>query len=293
MASLVTRRAAAGPFLLPTRGLIPLLGAIAFVSGGLHLADELHRGEVDRLYAVTAGLVWLLFAGSVIGAYFGRKPAILAAGVLAFIVFGLQTSTHFVPGANAISDLTRKEGFGFAIPLLALVVSCALVAIFAVIAWGNSRGQNRSVATAPLLAVAALGVPLFLLLTADNLQFSAFGTLSAEDGALIAVVTAIVWTIGALWSASAPVRGLVLCVAATANVVVPFWTIHVLGPVSIARIAKVSGLPWSILATGSFVCALFSLVAGSGLLVLAVIRARRRRALRKKTPPALRQRMTS
>jgi hypothetical protein len=294
MPPLVTQRPTkSGPFLLPARVLLPLFGLIAVATGALHLADELHRAEVDRLYAAIAGAVWIIFAAGVVGAFWGRRPALLAAGIPAFVAFGLQTSTHFVPGTNSISDLTHTQGQSFAIAVLALVCSCVMVAILSVIAWSNPAGRSRRVATAPLLGVAVLGSILLLLHAADDILVSGFGTLKPEDGALVAMVTAVAWTGGALWIASAQVRGSILTAAASANVVIPFVTIHLAsGGVSVAKIAATEGVPWAVIAVALFVCAALSLVASVGLLVLALVQRRRRRALLKKTPPALRRRTT-
>jgi hypothetical protein len=90
------------------------------------------------------------------------------------------------------------------------------------------------------------------------------------------MVTATVWALGALWTAGHPRRGSLLTAVATGFVLVPFYTLHLAGGVSLATIAQKSGSVWAVIAGGMAAFGAVSFAIAVGLLVASVAGRRRR-----------------
>src|SRR6202022_3486746 len=116
------------------------------------------------------------------------------------------------------------------------------------------------------LAISVPGIILVLLHAADDLGRGGFGSLSPEDGSFTSMVIVTIWALGALWTASHPRRGSLLVAIATLFVLVPFYTLHLAGGVSLATIAQKSGPVWAVIAGALAGCAALSLVIAVGFL---------------------------
>lgn len=251
-----------GPFVLPARVVFVSGGLLAIAMGLLHLFDEVQRTEVDVFYAVIAVLVSQLWLFSLFFAWRGNRLALAFAGFLAFAEFGIQASTHFALGINAVEFLAPTRGVGFTVNLLLLEVACAVSFVSAVICASNPRGSSRQLESFPFLLAALAGASAVILHAANDVGLKAFGSISIEDGLAIAALTATAWIIGALWMAGAPRLGALLVALATANVVIPFVTLHLAkGGVSLDEIAKRSGgAGWAVLAVAMAILAAASLI---------------------------------
>jgi hypothetical protein len=264
-----------GPFLLPARVVFVSSGLLAIAMGLVHLFDEVQRAEVDVLYAVIAVIVSQLWLLGLFFAWRGNQFALALAGFLAFAEFGIQLSTHFAIGIYAIEFLTPSRGIAFPVNLMLLEVACALSFISAIVCISNPRGASSRLESFPFLLVALAGASTVILHAADDIWRKGFGSLSIEDGVALASITAAVWIIGALWMAGAPRLGTVLVMLATANVVIPFITLHLAkGGVSLDRIAKESGAGWAVLAAAMAILAAASFLAALTFFALGVLKPR-------------------
>ncbi len=248
--------------MLPTRVVFVSSGALAIAMGLVHLFDEVQRTEVDVLYAVIAVIVSQLWLFSLFFAWRGNRFALAFAGFLAFAEFGVQASTHFAIGIYAVEFLAPTRGVGFAVNLLLLEVACAVCFVSAIICASNPRGTSRRLQSFPFLLVALAGASAVVLHAANDVGLRSFGSISIEDGLAFAALTATVWIIGALWMAGAPRLGALMVVVATANVVIPFVTLHLAkGGLSLDEIAKRSGgAGWAVLAAAMAILAAASLI---------------------------------
>src|ERR1700736_3001929 len=91
-------RRTTGPFVVPARYILLIGGLLAIGLGSFNLLHELHAGQVDRTYTIVVSLVGVVWLAAILFAFLGRRLAIFAAGLLAFIEFGVIASTHFVVG---------------------------------------------------------------------------------------------------------------------------------------------------------------------------------------------------
>jgi hypothetical protein len=270
-------RARRAPFLIPARVLVAIVGLIAISAAVLHLVDEVQRTEsagIFLLALIGLGTIWLVSLGI---AWRGSRIALFIAGLLAFAEFGLQASNHFITGGSQdISTLSLHRGLAVGITLLALGPACLLTSIAAIEAVSNPRGRSVSRLGMAQLATSVPGVIFVLLHTADDLGRGGFGSLSPEDGSFLAMVIATVWALGALWTASHHRRGSVLTVVATSFVLVPFYTLHLAGGVSLATIAQKSGPVWAVIAGAMAGCAALAFALAAGSLVTSIATQRRR-----------------
>jgi hypothetical protein len=283
-ASTISRRS--GPFLLPARVVFVSSGVLAIAMGLVHLFDEVQRTEVDVLYAVIAVIVSQLWLFSLFFAWRGNRFALAFAGFLAFAEFGVQASTHFAIGIYAVEFLAPTRGVGFTVNLLLLEVACAVCFVSAIICASNPRGTSQRLDSFPFLLVALAGASALLLHAANSVGLRSFGSISIEDGLAFAALTATVWIIGALWMAGAPRLGALMVVVATANVVIPFVTLHLAkGGLSLDEIAKRSGgAGWAVLAAAMAILAGASLIASLTWLGWRLLPAVRARFVRKPKP---------
>jgi hypothetical protein len=250
-----------GPFLLPARVVFVSTGVLAIAMGLVHLFDEVQRTEVDVFYAVIAVIVSQVWLLSLFLAWRGNQLALALAAFLAFAEFGVQASTHFAIGVNAVEFLTPSRGIGFPVNLMLLEVACAISFITAIVCISNPRGTVRRLESFPFLLVALAGASALILHAANDIGRQGFGSLSIEDGVAVATITATAWIIGALWMAGAPRLGAVLVALATADVVIPFATLHLAnGGVSLDQIARQSGVGWAVLAAAMAILAAASLI---------------------------------
>ena len=251
-----------GPFVLPARVVFVSTGLLAIAMGLLHLFDEVQRTEVDVFYAVIAVIASQVWLFSLYFAWRGSRLALVFAGLLAFAEFGIQASTHFAIGVYAVEFLAPAQGIGFTVNLLLLEVACAICFITAIVCASNHKGRTRRLESFPFLLVALAGASAVILHAANDVGLKSFGSISIEDGLAFAAITATVWIIGALWMAGAPRLGALLVVLATANVVIPFVTLHLAkGGVSLDEIAKQSGgAGWAVLAAAMAILAAASLI---------------------------------
>jgi hypothetical protein len=258
----LSRPRRSGPFLLPARVVFVSSGLLAIAMGLVHLFDEVQRTEVDVLYAVIAVIVSQMWLFSLFFAWRGNRLALALAGFLAFAEFGVQASTHFAIGIYAVEFLAPTRGIGFTVNLLLLEVACAVCFVSAIICASNPRGTSRRLDSFPFLLVALAGSSAVLLHAANDVGLRSFGSVSIEDGLAFAALTATLWIIGALWMAGAPRLGALLVAVATANVVIPFVTLHLAkGGISLDQIAKRSGgAGWAVLAAAMAILAAASLI---------------------------------
>jgi len=282
----LSRSRRSGPFLLPARVVFVSSGLLAIAMGLVHLFDEVQRTEVDVLYAVIAVIVSQMWLFSLFFAWRGNRLALALAGFLAFAEFGVQASTHFAIGVSAVEFLAPTQGIGFTVNLLLLEVACAVCFVSAIICASNPRGTSRRLESFPFLLVALAGASAELLHAANDVGLRSFGSVSIEDGLAFAALTATLWIIGALWMGGAPRLGAVLVAVATANVVIPFVTLHLAkGGISLDEIAKRSGgAGWAVLAASMAILAAASLIGSLTWLAWKLAPAVRARLAKKPKP---------
>jgi hypothetical protein len=225
-----------------------VLGVPAVVLTLIHLASELQRHEHSTLFAAVVVLGSLAFLAGLAFASRGSTLAAVAVGVLAFGELALQLSTHFAAGPLALSALAPTGGIWFTIVLFFLAATCLLTLAVAVVATTNAFGHARRTGSLPLVGVSAV---------------------------------ATAWVLGALWTAGALRRGLIVVAVATLNVWWPIYTLH-LSPagVSLARIQQKSGIGFALIAAGAGALALCAFVVAILWLVLVSLPDRARAALR-------------
>jgi hypothetical protein len=280
-----TRARRRGPFILSARLVFVASGLLAIAMGLVHLFDEVQRTEVDVFYAVVAAIVSQLWLLSLFFAWRGNQLALALAGFLAFAEFGVQASTHFAIGVYAVEFLTPSRGIGFPVNLMLLEVACAISFVTAIVCISNPRGTIQRLESFPFLLVALAGASALILHAADDIGRKGFGAIGIEDGVAVASITATIWIIGALWMAGAPRLGAVLVALATANVVIPFITLHLAkGGVSLSQIAKQSGAGWAVLAAAMAILAAASLIGSVTWLLWKLAPQARARLARKPKP---------
>jgi len=277
-------RAKRAPFLIPARVLVVIVGLVAISAAVLHLVDEVQRTEsagIFLLAVIGLGVIWLVSLGI---AWRGSRIALFIAGLLAFAEFGLQATNHFITGGSQdISTLALHRGLAVGITLLALGPACLLTSIAAIEAVSNPRGRSVSRTGLVQLAISVPGVIFLILHAADDLGRGGFGSISPEDGSFLAMVIATIWALGALWTAGHPRRGSVLTAVATGFVLVPFYSLHLAGGVSLATIAQKSGAVWAVVAGAMAGCAALAFALAAGFLITSLA-GRRGRAGRGAAP---------
>src|SRR5207302_6899651 len=138
------------------------------------------------------------------------SPGRVAAGLIAFIEFGVIAAGHFVTAPWEIDVYSKHQGLAVAAVLVALPPACALTMLGAIVSWSHPRGRLGQLETLPILLVALLGAILAVLHTTDNVGRKDFGSATPEDGAFAAAVAIILWLVGALWLARARRTGALL-----------------------------------------------------------------------------------
>jgi hypothetical protein len=254
--------------------------------GLIHLVDEVQLNQHGTAYAVVVVLLSQAWLASLFFGFLGRRSALAISAAFALTEFAIQASTHFAIGQYALTFMVPAKGVGYAETLLLVEPACIVNVIAAMLCVSNPSGTVHRLHSFPFLLLALIGGSLVLLHAGDDLGRKGFGSLSLEDGALVAMLTATVWLMGSLWMASSRRLGLLLVIAATLNVLLPFYILH-LGPggVALGTIASQSGLGWAILAATMAGVALASLVASIGWLSLAMASAAFS-ALRQRPQPA-------
>ncbi|HEV3095732.1 MAG TPA: hypothetical protein VG104_01185 [Candidatus Dormibacteraeota bacterium] len=269
-------RRTTGPFVVPARYILLIGGLLAIGLGSFNLLHELHAGQVDRTYTIVVSLVGVVWLAAILFAFLGRRLAIFAAGLLAFIEFGVIASTHFVVGPVDIDVFWKTEGLPVATVDMALIACCVLVAMSAVVCWSAPRGRNPDLATLPILIVALLGSVCVILQATDDIHRANFGRANAEDGTFAATVLASAWLVGALWVAQVRRTGALVIALATFGVWYSFVTLHlVTGGTSVTAIASKSGPIWAAVAAGAAILAGASFLLAIGLLVLSFVPRRK------------------
>jgi hypothetical protein len=271
-------RRAQGPFVLPARLLLLVAGLLSIALGAFNLGHELHTGNVDVIYVVVAGLVGLVWLTSLFLAWRGARLGIFLAGLIAFVEFGVIAAAHFVTAPWDIDIYSKHEGLPVAAVLIALLVTCALTAMAAVVSWTHATGRDHRAETVPLLVVSVAGAILVVLHATDNVHRTDFGSAKPEDGAFAAAVAVILWLAGAFWIARVRRTGAILIVLGTFIVWYSFVTLHVVGGTSVSAIAAQSGAIWAAIALGAATLALASFLTALAFLALDVVRRVRSRA---------------
>ena len=263
-------RSARGPFVLPARMLLLAAGLLSVALGSFNLVHELRSTNVDTIYVAVGSLVGLIWLVSLYLAWRGFRLGVFAAGLIAFIEFGVIAAGHFVTAPWEIDVYAKHEGLAVAAVLVALLPACALTMLGAIVSWSHPRGRLRQLETLPILFVSLLGAILAVLHTTDNVGRKDFGSATPEDGAFAAAVAIILWLVGALWLARARRTGSLLILLGTFILADGFITLHLLGGTAVSAIASKSGVVWAGIALGMATLAVASFVAALTFLVAAL-----------------------
>ena len=258
--------------MVAARLLLLVAGLLSLALGSFNLVHELHSTNVDIIYVVVAGLVGVVWLVSLFLAWRGSRLGIFLAGLIAFVEFGVIASGHFVTASWDIDLYSKHEGLALAAVLIALLPSCALTVIAAVVSWTHSTGRDHRPETVPLLVVSVLGAILVVLHATDNVRRGDFGAAKPEDGAFAAAVAVILWLVGAFWIARVRRTGAILIALGTFIVWYSFVTLHVVAGISVSGIAAQSGTIWAVIALGAATLALASFLTALAFLALDVVR---------------------
>ena len=271
-----TLRSPRGPFAVPARSLMLAAGILSIGFGAINLFHEWHLKEVDNLYvgvAAAVGAIWLV---SLMLGFRGFKPAVVIAGAIAFLEFGIISSSHFVGGPGGMSTYVKAEGLSMAPLLMALMVLSLLTFMTAIVSWSHPGGRLKRIRMLPFLLTALLGATLVILYATDSVQRNDFGTASPEDGTFAASVCAIFWLFGGLWIARARKTGAILIGLAGFMATFTFTALHIVkGGDSIVTIAAKSGPGWAVIAVAMAGLAFLSLLVALGILIVTLARQRR------------------
>jgi hypothetical protein len=262
-------------------------GLLSVGLGAFNLGHELHSTNVDVIYVVVAGLVGVVWLVSLYLAWRDFRLGIFAAGLIAFVEFGVIAAAHFVTAPWDIDIYAKHEGLPVAAVLIALLVTCAMTAMAAVVSWTHSTGRDHRAETVPLLVVSVVGAILVVLHATDNVRRTDFGSAKPEDGAFAAAVAVILWLAGALWIPRVRRTGAILLSLGTFIVWYSFVTLHIVRGTSVSTIAAKSGTIWAVIALGAATLASASFLAALTFLGLDVVRRIRSRAAA--AAPAARQ----
>ncbi len=240
---------------------------IALALGALNLFHERHASQVDNLYAGVAAVIGVTWLASLVLAFRGVKPAVMVAGAIAFVEFGLISSSHFVSGPAAMSSFAKSEGLSVAPVLMTLMVACLTTFMVAVVSWSHPTGRLRRVRMLPFLLTSIVGATLVILYATDAVHRNDFGTASPEDGTFAASVSATFWLFGGLWIARARKTGALLIGLGTFMATFSFIALHIVkGGHTLGEIAATSGPGWGVVAA-----AMAGLAAVSLLVALAIL----------------------
>ena len=251
-------------------------GAAAIALGAINLYHERHVAEVDNLYLAVAALVGIVWMVSLLLAYRGYKPAVAVAGAIAFVEFGIIASSHFVTGPAGMSAFVKTEGITAAPVLMALMVTCLLTFMTAIVCWSHPTGRLKRLRMLPLLLSSVVGATLVILYATNSVQRDDFGTASAEDGTFAAVVSATLWLFGGLWIARVRKTGALLIALGTFMATFSFTALHLArGTHSISDIAATSGPLWAVVATAMAGLAYVSLAVALTILLVELVLRRR------------------
>jgi len=211
-------------------------------------------------------------------AFRGKKPGVAIAGGIAFVEFGLISSSHFVSGPAAMSTFAKGEGLSVAPVLMTLMVMCLLTFMTAVVCWTHPTGRLRRIRMLPFLLTSIAGATLVILYATDSVRRNDFGTASPEDGTFAASVSATFWLFGGLWIARVRKTGALLIGLGTFMATFSFIALHIVkGGHTLAEISAQSGPAWGVVAAAMAGLAAISLTIA--LVILA-------RSLLWQRPPA-------
>lgn len=273
----------------PARSLLLAAGLVAVALGALNLFHERHATQVDNLYVGIAAVIGVIWLASLVLAFRGVKPALAVAGAIAFVEFGLISSSHFVSGPTAMSSFAKNEGLSVAPMLMALMVACLTTFMMAVVCWSHPTGSLRRVRMLPFLLTSLAGATLVILYATDAVRRSDFGTASPEDGTFAASVSATFWLFGGLWIARARKTGALLIGLGTFMATFSFIALHVVkGGHTLGEIAATSGPGWGVVAAAMAGLAAVSLVVALAILATSLLRQRRAAPPATAAPPARR-----
>ena len=289
MSSVSTIRRPRGPFALPARVLLLAAGITSIALGAINLYHERHFAEVGNLYVGIAGLIGLVWLVSLLLAFRGMKPAVALAAAVAFIEFGIISSSHFVVGPGGMSALVKSEGISVAPVLMVLMVSSLLTFMMGIVCWSHPTGHLRRVRMLPFLLSSVVGATLVILYATDSVRRDDFGTASTEDGTFAAVVSASFWLFGGLWIARVRKTGALLIALGTFMATFSFTALHLArGGHTIAEIAAKSGPAWAVVATAMAALAYISLACALTLLLVTLYLQRQSAAKPAATAPVRR-----
>ena len=272
MSSPLTVRRPRGPFALPARALLVAAGTASIALGGINLFHERHVAQVDNLYvglAAAVGIAWLV---SLLLAYRSVKPAVALTAAIAFVEFGIISSSHFVSGPAGMSAFVKSEGITAAPVLMALMVTCLLTFMTAIVCWSHPTGRLKRIRMLPFLLSSVVGATLVILYATNSVQRGDFGTASPEDGTFAAVVSATFWLFGGLWIARVRKTGALLIALGTFMATFSFTALHLAkGGHTIAEIAAQSGPAWAVVATAMAGLAYLSLAFALTILLVNLL----------------------
>jgi len=264
-------------------------GTASIALGTLNLFHERHVAEVDNLYVAGAGLIGLIWLISLVLAFRGVKPAVALAAAIAFVEFGIISSSHFVVGPSGMSAYVKSEGPSVAPVLMTLMVTCLMTFMTAIVCWSHPTGRLRRVRMLPFLLSSVVGAILVILYATDSVWRDDFGTASPEDGTFAAVVSATFWLFGGLWIARVRKTGALLIALGTFMATFSFTALHLTrGGHTIAEIAAKSGPAWAVVATAMAAMAYISLACALTLLLVTLFLQRQSAAKPAATAPVRR-----
>ncbi|GAC1484507.1 MAG: hypothetical protein PVSMB9_10390 [Candidatus Dormibacteria bacterium] len=251
-------------------------GLLAIAFGALNLYHEGHLKEVDGRYlavATTLGAIWL---GSVVLAFRGVKVGLVLTAAIAFLEFGVISSSHFVTGPTGMSTYAKSEGLSVAPISMTLLSLCLLTFMTAIVCWSHPTGHRRPIRALPLLLTSLVGATLVILYATDSVRRDDFGTASTEDGTFAASVSATFWLFGGLWFGRMPKTGALLIGLGTFMATFSFIALHVVkGGHTLGDIAAKSGPFWASVAAAMAGLAALSLVVALTILVRSLLLQRR------------------
>jgi hypothetical protein len=264
-------------------------GVASIALGAINLFHERHVAEVDNLYVGVGAVIGLIWLASLVLAFRGVKPAVAVAAAVAFTEFGIIASSHFVTGPSGMSAFVKSEGITAAPILMALMVSCLLTFMTAVVCWSHPTGRLKRIRMLPFLLSSVVGATLVILYATDSVRRDDFGTASQEDGTFAAVVSATFWLFGGLWIARVRKTGALLIGLGTFMATFSFTALHLAkGGHTVSEIAAASGPAWAVVATAMAGLAYISLAFALTVLLVSLFVRRRSTARPATATPARR-----
>ncbi|HVH64676.1 MAG TPA: hypothetical protein VM674_01470, partial [Candidatus Acidoferrum sp.] len=132
-----------GPFLISARGLLLITGIVSLSLAVVNLPFERRSTNVDTLYVSVAGVVALIWLVSLVLAWRGSRLGAFLSGLIAFVEFGVIAAAHFETAPWDIDVYANHEGLWLAGVLIALLPSCALTMMAAIVCWSHPTGRLR------------------------------------------------------------------------------------------------------------------------------------------------------